>query len=142
MFNYGNGNYQGYGNYNPYQIFPSQNPTNNQCQNNGIIWIQSEEEAKSYQLIPNSNIALIDGNKNILYLKSCDNMGMCTLKTFNITEFDENSYPKSDMSEYVKREEFEELKRTIENFGGGLNEKFVSANDGQSGKQQYHNGKN
>lgn len=127
---------------NPYQMFPTQNPMNNRAQNSGINWIQSEEEAKSYPLTPNSNISLIDGNKNILYLKSCDSMGMCTLRAFAITELAENTTPalEPDMSGYVRREEFDELKRLIEDMGGN-NEKSVSTNDGQSNRQ-HGSGKN
>ena len=123
---------------NPYQLTPSQN---SRTQNNGINWLQGGyDEAKSYPLTPNSNIALIDGNENVLYLKSCDSMGMCTLLDFDIVERKKNktadvSVPTPDMSVYVRREEFEELKQLISNIGGLENEKSVSANNGQSGKQ-------
>lgn len=121
------------------QSMPYSNPyISGRTQNNKINWIQGEEEAKAYQLVPNSNIALIDGNKNILYLKSCDSMGMCTLRAFDVVEREENnavSVPEPDMSAYVRREEFEELKQLINNIGGGLSEKSVSADDGQSGKR-------
>lgn len=121
------------------QSMPYSNPyMSSRTQNNKINWIQGEEEARAYQLVPNSNIALIDGNKNILYLKSCDSMGMCTLRAFDVVEREENnavSVPEPDMSAYVRREEFEELKQLINNIGGGLNEKSVSADDGQSGKR-------
>lgn len=128
------------------QAMPYSNPyANNSVNQNKITWIQNEEEAKAYQLVPNSNIALIDGNKNILYLKSCDSMGMCTLRAFAIAELEELSTVKvsePDMSAYVRREEFEKLKQLINNIGGGTNEKSVSANDGQSGKRNGGGDKN
>lgn len=128
---------------NPYTMIPSQN---SRTQNSGINWLQGGyDEAKSYPLTPNSNVALIDGNENVLYLKSCDSMGMCTLLDFDIVERKKNKttdVPAStpDMSAYVRREEFDELKQLIDNIGGIIDEKFVSTNNGQSGKQ--HNGNN
>ena len=129
---------------NPYQMTPSQNP---RTQNNGINWIQGgDDEAKSYPLTPNSNVALIDGNQNVLYLKSCDSMGMCTLLDFDIVERKKDkttavSVSAPDMSAYVRREEFDELKQLIDNIGGRIDEKFVS-NNGQSGKQHNSNSNN
>ena len=122
---------------NPYPMIPSQSPMNGRTQNNGIIWA-SEEEAKAYPLAPNSNVSILDRDKNILYLKSCDSMGMCMFKKFAITELEESkavSVPEPDMSAYVRREEFDELKQLISNIGGFENEKSVSSNNGQSGKQ-------
>ena len=125
---------------NPYQqSMPYNNPyANNRAQsNNKIIWA-SEEEAKAFPLTPNSNVSILDRDKNILYLKSCDSMGMCTFKKFAITELEEPkaaNVPEPDMSAYVRRDEFEELKQLINNMGGGTNEKSVSANNGRSSKR-------
>lgn len=138
MINGAFGNTMGFGQPTFQQTMPYNPYMAGRQQADKINWIQGEEEAKSYSLAPNSNVALIDGNKNILYLKSCDSMGMCTLKAFAVTELEENkpeNIPQPDMSDYVRRDEFEKLKEMINNIGGDANDKFVSADNGRSGKR-------
>lgn len=97
-------------------------------QNNGIVWVQGIEGAKAYQLMPNSNVMLLDSeNEGIFYIKLSDNVGMCTLRSFRYTEIT-NEQPKQtsvDLSAYVTKAELEnavkELKEIIQN------EQFVSA---------------
>lgn len=86
-----------------------------QPQQNQINWVQGIEGAKAFQLIPGANTILMDSeNDGIFYIKSCDNVGMCNLRTFKFTEVN-NTKP-----EYITREEFlkamEELKneRTVQ----------------------------
>jgi hypothetical protein len=70
----------------------------------GITWVQGIEGAKAWQMMPGTNIVLMDSeNDGIFYIKVCDNIGMCTLRTFKYTEI-QNSKP--DMSQYITREEF------------------------------------
>lgn len=84
---------------------------------NQITWVQGIEGAKAYQLQPGTNTVLMDSeNDGIFYIKSCDNIGMCNLRTFKFTEVS-NAKP-----EYITREEFlkalEEIKneRAIQQF--------------------------
>lgn len=76
---------------------------------NQINWVQGIEGAKAFQLIPSTSTVLMDSeNDGIFYIKSCDNVGMCNLRTFKFTEVS-NAKP-----EYITRDEFlkamEELK--------------------------------
>ncbi len=122
-------NYPSYMNYQPQRYTPL---------NNGINWVQGVEGAKAYQLMPNSNVVLLDSeNDGIFYIKLSDNVGMCTLRTFKYTETtnEQLQHTGIDLSEYVTKsdlkEAIEELKETI------TNEQFVSAvkpnKDGQLG---------
>lgn len=85
---------------------------------NGINWVQGVEGAKAYQLMPNTNTVLMDSeNDNIFYIKVCDSVGMCSLRTFKyeeITNFGKQTENNVDLSQYVTRDELssilEELK--------------------------------
>ena len=114
--------------YNPYRYnynnigYPKPSPVV-QPSNNGILWVQGIEGAKAFQLAPNSSAILMDSdNDNTFYIKVSDNIGMCTLRTFNYTEVIEEH--NADMSAYVTREE---LDKAITELKGALNEQSVSA---------------
>lgn len=96
--------------------------------NNGIIWVQGLEGAKAYQLVPNSNVVLLDSeNDGLFYIKLSDNVGMCTLRTFKYEEITNNVQQSGhiDTSNFVTREEFNNL---IQQLGGIDNEQSISTN--------------
>lgn len=87
--------------------------------NTGIIWVQGVEGAKAYQLMPNSNAMLLDSeNEGRFYIKTSDNVGMCTLRTFAYEEV--NSTP----TDFITRSEFNKM---IEELRGAINEQSISA---------------
>lgn len=108
MMHYPYNMYNSAGSYIPYQ----------NIQNNGIIWVQGIEGARSYQIPPNTNIILMDqDNDGRFYIKVSDNVGMCTLRVFSYTEItNQPPEPSVDMSEYVKKSELQDL---IESMLGG-----------------------
>lgn len=77
---------------------------------NSIIWVQGIEGAKAYQLMPNSNALLLDSeNDGVFYIKLCDSVGMCTLRTFKyeeVIECHKNDVPIPDLEQFVTKEEF------------------------------------
>ena len=88
-------------------------------QSNGIQWVQGIEGAKAWQLMPNSNIMLLDSeNDGRFYIKTSDNVGMCSLRVFKFEEITASLEKKTDvdLSEYVKKSELQEL---ITNMVGG-----------------------
>ena len=101
-------------------------------QNNGINWVQGIEGAKAFQMLPNSNAILLDSeNDGKLYIKVCDNVGMCSLRKFQYAEItDEPIQSNVDLSEYVKKSELENLINSI--LGGTNNEQSVSTTNGKS----------
>ena len=116
---------------NPYQM-PQSNmymPKQLVPQNNGINWVQGIEGAKAYQIPQNSNIILMDSEKNRMYIKTSDNIGMCNLRIFDFTEVTETSQghnsvaTQPDLSQYVTRDELNNILEQLN--GGNYNEQSV-----------------
>ena len=57
-----------------------------QATQNGLIWIQGEQAAKSYLVAPNTTVLLMDSEASRFYLKSSDASGMPMLRVFEYTE--------------------------------------------------------
>ncbi len=120
---------------NPY-VQARQNPYS-PPQNNGINWVQGIEGAKAWQLEPNSNVMLLDSeNDGKFYIKTSDNVGMCTLRTFDFIEVTNESTTSAsvDMSNYVTRDELKDIilafkedmnngKQSLSASGGGASQK-------------------
>ena len=117
---------------NPMYPMNYQNPYLNSrpayTQNNGILWVQGVEGAKGYQMSPNSILLLMDSeNDGVFYIKSTDNIGMSSLRTFKYTEVNTaevGAVPLPDLSEYVKKDELQELIKNM--IGGYQDEQLVS----------------
>lgn len=131
-----------YNTYNPYNVnnrFNSYLPTNQtQTQTNGAIWVNGIEGGKAFQLPPNSNAVLLDSeNEGIFYIKVSDSVGMCKLRVFKYVEITQNNTQatQTDMSEYVKRDEVEQIIKNLINGGVDNGKQFVStANGSKSNK--------
>ncbi|MBO7625735.1 MAG: hypothetical protein J6S82_10615 [Bacteroidales bacterium] len=94
-----------------------QQPQNNQ---NGIIWIQGEQAAKSYMVAPNATVLLMDSESQRFYLKSSDASGMpLPLRIFEYTETTQNGQNKPaeekaiDLSSYTTKAEFDAFRDEI-----------------------------
>ena len=106
-------------NYNPVQA-PQQNvaPVQQNSQN-GIIWIQGEQAAKSYMVAPNTTVLLMDSESQRFYLKSSDASGMPQpLRVFEYTETTakakEPEAPAVDFSAFATRAEFEAFRNEVQ----------------------------
>ena len=105
--------------------------------NQGLLWVSGEVGAKSYLVAPNSTVLLMDSDAQRFYLKSADNAGMPSLRIFEYNEVTNtpqnalqglNTDLKELDSKYVKREEYEGLKRQYENIMERL-DSMVSNNE-------------
>ena len=97
-------------------IYPQQPYYQLRPASNSIIWVQGIEGAKAYQVTPNSIVQLMDSeNDGIFYIKVSDNIGMSTLRTFRYTEIEQAEEPKpqTNLSEYVRKDELQELITTM-----------------------------
>ena len=100
---------------------PNQNVAPVQQNNNGIIWIQGENAAKSYMVAPNCTVLLMDSESQRFYLKSSDASGMpMPLRVFEYSEIAQNSANKPsesstmDLSSYATKAEFDAFKSAIQ----------------------------
>ena len=119
----------------PYSQYQQNNPYLNQAaiQNNGINWVQGIEGAKAWQMQPNSNAMLLDSeNEGTFYIKTSDNVGMCSLRIFKYQEVTEQQKQANnvDLSEYVKRSELEALITSL--MGGKKNEQSIQPTESKT----------
>ena len=96
---------------------------------NSINWVQGTEGAKAFSLKAGENVVLMDSESdNTFFIKICDEIGRCSLRTFEYHEKITESHPVTpvipDMSEYVKKSELEPLINKM--LGGTSNESTVS----------------
>lgn len=83
--------------------------------NQGLLWVQGEAGAKSYLMAPNTTVLLMDSEGSRFYLKSTDNAGMPSMRTFEYTEILQNTpqapqtVPDNLDSKYVTRGEYDAL---------------------------------
>lgn len=96
--------------------YPQNMQQNIQSQNN-LLKVQGYEGAKSFQMAPNSTIALFDANDDIFYVKVSDAGGFSSIKAYRFTPIEDNALKNNSvmLQDYVTRAEFEELKGMIEN---------------------------
>lgn len=86
----------------------------NQQLNSGFQWVQGEAAAKAYHVDPGQTVLLMDSDNPVLYYKSTDQSGRpIPMIIYDLVER-KSSEPISsnqtlDLSEYVKRDEIEEI---------------------------------
>lgn len=81
--------------YNPntcrYEYMPDYYPQQQQVKspttnNQGLLWVSGEVGAKSWVVPPNQTVLLMDSESNHFFIKSSDNAGMPTIKTYEYKE--------------------------------------------------------
>lgn len=80
-----------------------------------MFWVQGESGAKAYPVAPGNTVLLMDSENQVFYIKHVDAVtGMP--QPLRIFTFKENiPEPAVEAShDYVTREEFEELKKTLD----------------------------
>lgn len=103
-----------------------------QFQTNSIFWVTGEAGAKAHPIAPNSSVLLMDQESNRFYVKSADLLGISSIRTYEYNEIvngvtpvakpaetdkeEPEAKPKEDKTDYVSRKEFDELKKTIDEF--------------------------
>ena len=94
--------------------------------NQGILWVQGEAGAKSYLVAPNTSVLLMDSENSQFYIKTTDQAGMPTLRTFvyqEVTGAPQNAQkqPETDLDDkYVTRQEYNDLRGKCEELYGLL----------------------
>lgn len=94
--------------------YPATYQQNNYQQQNGILWIQGEQAAKSYLVAPNSTVLLMDSEASRFYLKSSDASGMPALRIFEYKEITSKDPQRMDLSAFATRAEFDAFRDEIQ----------------------------
>lgn len=126
--------------YYPYSQMPQnapQMPQNASAgQNNGIIWVQGENAAKSFPVGAGQSVLLMDSEKSVFYIKSTDQSGMP--QPLRIFDYKEQSTPHSEAGiskqaadDYVSRKEFEEFREDVKRSIKGIRKPQTEESEGQ-----------
>lgn len=88
--------------------------------NSLMVWVQGKAGAQSYPVAPNTTLPLFDSEGDFVYIKSVDSNGiplplvtkaLSDPPTETKSNIDEVEEEKVDMSNYVTRESYEEIKK-------------------------------
>lgn len=104
-----------FGGYSPPQQFFQQFQQQPQQQNNSVsvVTVQGEAGARIYPVAAGNTVLLIDFDSKKFWLKSTDLNGMPSrFAAFNFTE---EIKPTNDTDNFISRNEFNELKQSIDN---------------------------
>lgn len=83
-------------------------------QQNGIIWVQGEQAAKSYLVAPNTTVQLWDSEEKVIYLKSADASGMPSMKILDYSiRGDANTTQAAPAAEYATKDDLRALEDKI-----------------------------
>ena len=104
-----------FGGYSPPQQFFQQFQQQPQQQNNSVsvVTVQGEAGARIYPVAAGNTVLLIDFDIKKFWLKSTDLNGMPS--RFAAFSFTEEIKPANDTDNFISRNEFNELKQSIDN---------------------------
>lgn len=102
-------------------------------QNVDWIRVSGIDGAKNQIVQPGQTVWMMDNNEPYFYVKSADNVGSCTFRIFQFAEVQEVAQeqpeqPQIDLSQYVQRSEFEQLKAMIEQLTNAQEIQLTKAN--------------
>lgn len=101
-------------------------PQQQQSVNQGLLWVSGEAGAKAYLLTPNTSALLLDSEESKFYIKTTDQAGMPTLRTFvyqEVTGTSQNVQKQTETNlddKYVTRQEYNDLRGKYEELYGLL----------------------
>lgn len=90
------------------------------AQNDPMIWVQGEEEMKSYRVAPNATVPLWDSEKQTIYLKSADAMGRPSVEYLDYTIREKSKPVPNDGQTYVTKDEFDKLNSQLSDISNQL----------------------
>lgn len=96
------------------QYMPPQMPPAPPAQQSaGFSWVQGENAAKAWLVAPGSTVLLMDSESSRFYLKTVDQTGVPSMRTFEYSEV--TNIPKAPQADvqYVSREEHNALSAKI-----------------------------
>ena len=103
--------------YPQYQAPVMQTPQ--QTPQNGLIWVQGEQAAKSYLVAPNTTVQLWDSEEKVIYLKSADASGMPSMKILDYTIRGDANTQAAPVAEYATKDDLKALEEKIRELENG-----------------------
>ena len=119
--------------YNNY-TYPNYNQYNNNDTN--LIFVNGLDGARGYRIRPQQTILLIDSTQSRIYLKSTDNLGIETMKTYSITEVENKETTDVETRLDKIEDNLTKIMETISNNkGDNINESDNAVNESKQTKQ-------
>ena len=86
-----------------------------QVQQSALIWVQGLEAAKSYMVAPNNTVTLWDTERQTIYLKSADAVGMPSMRIIDYT-FREApaTAPAQPQTDFVTKDDISIIQKQID----------------------------
>ena len=119
--------------YNNY-TYPNYNQYNNNDTN--LIFVNGLDGARGYRIRPQQTILLVDSTQSRIYLKSTDNLGIETMKTYSITEVENKDTTDVETRLDKIEDNLTKIMETIlNNKGDNINESDNAVNESKQTKQ-------
>ena len=104
-------------------------------QNVSWIYVSGVDGAKNQIVQPGQTAWMMDNNEPYFYVKSVDGVGSSAFRIFRFTEVqetvpDQAAQPQIDLSQYVQRSEFDDLKAQLEQLTNTQKKQPTKANKG------------
>lgn len=97
----------------PYAAQTQQNAQSAANPQQGIIWVQGEQAAKSYLVAPNTTVQLWDSEEKVIYLKSADASGMPSMKVLDYTIRGDANTAQAPAAEFATKDDLRALEDKI-----------------------------
>ena len=113
-------------------------PNYNQYSNNdtNLIFVNGLEGARGYRIRPQQTILLVDSTQSRIYLKSTDNLGIETMKTYSITEVENKDTTDVETRLDKIEDNLTKIMETISNNkGDSINESNNAVNESKQTKR-------
>lgn len=113
-------------------------PNYNQYSNNdtNLIFVNGLDGARGYRIRPQQTILLVDSTQSRIYLKSTDNFGIETMKTYSITEVENKETTDVETRLDKIEDNLTKIMETISNNkGDSINESNNAVNESKQTKQ-------
>ena len=101
-----------------------------------LIFVNGLDGARGYRIRPQQTILLVDSTQSRIYLKSTDNLGIETMKTYSITEVENKETTDVETRLDKIEDNLTKIMETISNNkGDNINESDNAVNESKQTKQ-------
>lgn len=126
--------------------FIPNNPPQNDYRRTNAEWIRvpSIQHVRNHNIMPNQELWFRDINMPFIYVKIADNFGTAQIEIYRVEKVQENEiYNGSDVQNQISRQEFDELKKRVQDYEQRLSELSRPVPEYANGGNSHEsNGKN